>query len=135
MNFEEIYISSLTTIIVGLVGWFATRLSNYLTEKFDTHKKQKMQQLIKDAREELKDCAKDAMIETYNTFVVYLKKDNDFSEDDAAIARSKTIERTKELLSAISLNTFETALIPIDEAITNQIETQLPILKAQGLIK
>lgn len=135
MSFEEIYISSITTIIIGLVGWFATRLSNYLTEKFDSHKKQKMQNLIKQAREELKECAKDAIVETNNTFVIYLKKDGNFTEEDAAIARNKTIERTKELLSAIALNTFETASIPIDEAITNQIEIQLPILKAQGIIK
>lgn len=135
MSFEEIYISSITTIIIGLVGWFATRLSNYLTEKFDSHKKQKMQNLIKEAREELKECTKDAIIETNNTFVMYLKQDGSFSEEDAAIARNKTIERTKELLSVISLNTFETATIPIDEAIVNQIEIQLPILKAQGLIK
>lgn len=135
MGFQEIYISSITTVIVALVGWFATRLSNYLTEKFDTHKKQKMQQLIKDAREDLKECTKDSIIETHNTFVLFLKQDGHFTEEDAAIARNKTIERTKELLSAISLNTLETATIPIDEAITNQIEIQLPILKAQGLVK
>ena len=135
MNFEEIYISSLTTIIVGLVGWFATRLSNYLTDKFDTQKKQKIQKLLKDAREELKECTKDAIIETDQTFVSFLKQDGIFTEEESLIARNKTVERTKELLSAVSLDILESATIPINEAIINQIEIQLPLLKAQGIIK
>lgn len=135
MNFEEIYISSLTTIIVGLVGWFATRLSNYLTDKFDTQKKQKIQKLLKDAREELKECTKDAIIETDQTFVSFLRQDGIFTEEESLIARNKTVERTKELLSAVSLDILESATIPINEAIINQIEIQLPLLKAQGIIK
>lgn len=135
MNFEEIYISSLTTIIVGLVGWFATRLSNYLTDKFDTQKKQKIQKLLKDAREELKECTKDAIIETDQTFVSFLRQDGIFTEEESLVARNKTVERTKELLSAVSLDILESATIPINEAIINQIEIQLPLLKAQGIIK
>ena len=135
MNFEEIYISSLTTIIVGLVGWFATRLSNYLTDKFDTQKKQKIQKLLKDAREELKECTKDAIIETDQTFVSFLRQDGIFTEEESLVARNKTVERTKELLSAVSLDILESATIPVNEAIINQIEIQLPLLKAQGIIK
>ena len=135
MGFQEIYISSITTIIVAIVGWFATRLSNYLTDKFDTQKKQKMQKLLKDAREELKECTKDAIIETDQTFVSFLRQDGIFTEEESLIARNKTVERTKELLSAVSLDILESATIPINEAIINQIEIQLPLLKAQGIIK
>lgn len=135
MTFQEIYLSSITTIIVAIVGWFATRLSNYLTDKFDTQKKQKIQKLLKDAREELKECTKDAIIETDQTFVSFLRQDGNFTEEESLVARNKTVERTKELLSAVSLDILESATIPVNEAIINQIEIQLPLLKAQGIIK
>lgn len=135
MSFQEIYISSITTVIIALVGWFATRLSNYLTDKFDTQKKQKIQKLLKDAREELKECTKDAIIETDQTFVSFLRQDGIFTEEESLIARNKTVERTKELLSAVSLDILESATIPVNEAIINQIEIQLPLLKAQGIVK
>lgn len=135
MTFQEIYLSSITTIIVAIVGWFATRLSNYLTDKFDTQKKQKIQKLLKDAREELKECTKDAIIETDQTFVSFLRQDGNFTEEESLVARNKTVERTKELLSEVSLDILESATIPVNEAIINQIEIQLPLLKAQGIIK
>ena len=128
MDFDQIYVLILTGFITPLLTYAVVKLCAWIDAKTGTIKNEKAQKALKDARLELEAAVKKAIIQVNETFVIALKADGDFSEADAKIALTKSIEIAKNIMSETALVVLENASIAIDDALKTEIETQLPTI-------
>lgn len=128
IDFDQLYVLLLTGFIAPLLTYAVVKLCAWIDAKTGTIKSEKAQKALKEARIELENAVKKAIVQVNETFVIALKADGNFSEEDARLALMKSIEITKNIMSETALNILVNASIALDDAIKTEIEIQLPLI-------
>lgn len=125
---------TLITIVIGsiitpMLAYLIAKVSSYIDEKLQTVKNERFQKALQSAQQELETAVYKAIMTTQETYVAALKQDGAFSAEDAKLAFEKSVELTKQIMSAAGLSILKDAEIEITEAIRAEIESQLPTIK------
>lgn len=132
METNDIISIVISSILVPLLGVLIALVSKWVDEQVQKAKNERLQAALQSARAELEQAVYKAIMTTQQTYVAALKADGDFTEEDQQLAFKRSLELTKQIMSAAGLAVLEQAAVAIDEAIRAEIESQLPILDQGG---
>ena len=122
MDFEQILMLIITTVLVPLLSWGVSVLIKLADAKIAQIKNETIRNAFTDARKELSAAVEAAVAETQQTFVDEIKKDGKFDKAAAKQAFDKSYVRVLEIMSHAGMEIIEDATGAVNELITAEIE-------------
>jgi len=122
MDFEQILMLIITTVLVPLLSWGVSVLIKLADAKIAQIKNETVRNAFTDARKELSAAVEAAVYETQQVFVDAIKKDGKFDKDAAQKAFNMSFDRTKEIMSNAGMAIIEDATGALNKLITAEIE-------------
>lgn len=122
MDFEQILMLIITTVLVPLLSWGVSVLIKLADAKIAQIKNDTVRQAFADARKELSAAVEAAVAETQQTFVDAIKKDGKFDKAAAKQAFDKSYARVLQIMSNTGMEIIEDATGAINQLITAEIE-------------
>lgn len=122
MDFEQILMLIITTVLVPLLSWGVSVLIKLADAKIALIKNATVQQAFVAARQELASAVTAAVAETQQTFVEAIKDEGQFDKVAAKQAFDKSYSRVIEIMSNSGMAVLEEATGALNKLITAEIE-------------
>ena len=122
MDFEQILMLIITTVLVPLLSWGVSVLIKLADAKIAQIRNETIRSAFTDARKELSAAVEAAVGETQQTFVDAIKKDGKFDKAAASKAFNMSFDRVKQIMSCAGMEIIEDATGAVNELITAEIE-------------
>lgn len=122
MDFEEILMLIITTVLVPLLSWGVARLTALADAKIAQIKNDTVRAAFMDARKELVAAVQAAVGETQQIYVDAIKKEGKFDKAAAERAFELARDRTIQIMSNAGMQIIEGATGAANELIAAEIE-------------
>ena len=129
MNWNEIFATIITSVIVPILIWGARKLMQLADAKIEAINSDLARKMLDGALIEAESAVETAVRETQEIFVKALKNSGGFTQAAADQALLQTIERTRQILSSSAAHIIQDSTENLNAWIRAKIEATIGVLK------
>ena len=129
MNWNEIFATIITSVIVPILIWGARKFMQLADAKIEAINSDLARKMLDGALIEAESAVETAVRETQEIFVKALKTSGEFTQAAADQALLQTIERTRQILSSSAAHIIQDSTDNLNAWIRAKIEATVGLLK------